>query len=345
MPLFKTNIFLFLFLTVTTFASLALVDRYEQVGPNLLTHHWIAKTADSNWIDISQNELNLFSSNPKTGAIVYQNLPLIEPGSVLFFSAEVKCDNVMPGKNPWNLARLSLVQNNGEKDRWDLLHAIAMLTGTHDWKNYYNFFYITHDTQTARVIAELNHATGSLQARNLQLYPVNETQTYLWIRDIMLFAWSAFFLLLVGSCLFAEKKSVLFRILLASAFISIVIGTSLPGYMKESILYQIESQLDTASPAFRDIVPWDLTKVWHACIFFLLGVALCWMMKKVPLTQMMAIILMMAAGTEIVQLYIDGRTPLVSDFFIDATGGLTGLALVRLFSKKERLTVQNQSSY
>ena len=115
--------------------------------------------------------------------------------------------------------------------------------------------------------------------------------------------------------------------------------------MKESILYQIESQLDTVIPAFRDIALWDLTKAWHACIFFLLGVALCWMMKKVPLTQLMAIILMMAAGTEIVQLYIDGRTPLVSDFFIDATGGLAGIALVRLFSKDERLAVQNQSSY
>ncbi|SFE64031.1 VanZ family protein [Nitrosomonas sp. Nm166] len=345
MPLLKTNIFIFFFLTVTTSVSLALVDRYQQVGPDLLTDHWITRTSDNNWINISENELNLFSSNPQAGAIVYQNLPIIEPGSVLFFSAEIKCDKVVPGKRPWNLARLSLVQNNGKNDRWDLLHAIAMLTGTHDWQSYHNFFYITHDTQASRVIAELNHSTGSLQIRNLQLYPVNETQTYLWIREVILFSWGAFFLLLVGSCLFAEKRSVLFRVLLASAFVSIVIGTSLPGYMKESVLHQIESQIDTANPVFRNLAPWDLTKVWHACIFFLLGVALCWMMKKVPFTQIMVIILMMAAGTEIVQLYIDGRTPLVSDFFIDAAGGLAGIALVRLFSTKEQLAIQKQSNY
>ncbi|HQV89247.1 MAG TPA: VanZ family protein [Nitrosomonas sp.] len=39
----------------------------------------------------------------------------------------------------------------------------------------------------------------------------------------------------------------------------------------------------------------------------------------------------MAGGTEIAQLYIEGRTPLVSDFFIDAAGGVTGMILIRAF--------------
>lgn len=332
MPLLKTNIFLFIFLAAATFASLAWIDRYQQAGPELLTDNWIAEVSENNRIEITENELTLFSNDPQTGARILQNLPVLEHGAVLLFSAEMKCDNVVPGKRPWNRARLLLVQNDGKKDRWDLPLLIASLTGTHNWKSYHNFFYITPKTQSARVVAELNQSTGSLQVRNIQLYPVSETQTYLWVRDIILFSWGAFFLLLVGSCLFANKRSVLFRALLASAFISIVIGTSLPGYVKTSVMYQIETQIDETSPALRDIVPWDLTKVWHFCIFLSLGLILYLMLKKVPFTEVVTIILMMAGGTEIMQLYIDGRTPLVTDFFIDAAGGIAGIALMRIFS-------------
>ena len=342
MPLLKINIFLFFFLAILTLASLILIERYEQAGPDLLTHHWVDKGQGNSKIDIKEGELSLFSNNSQIGASVYQSLPIIKHGTVLFFSAEVKCDNVLPGRDPWNLARVLLVQNNGQEDRWDLLHAVAMLTGTHEWQSYHNYFYITHETKTARIITELNQSTGSLYVRNLKLYPVNETKTYLWIKNAILFSWGTFFVLLIGSCLFAEKKSATLRILLASAFISIVIGTSLPGYIKDSVLYKIEAQIDFLNPVFRDIVPWDLTKVWHTCIFFLLGLVLCLMMRRVPFAHIVAVILMMAASTEIVQLYIDGRTPLISDFFIDAAGGFSGIASIKLFSFstiKNRLTI------
>ena len=330
MPLLKTNIFLFIFLAITTIASHLWIDRYQQIGPDLLTGNWEVMASKNSWVDITENKLTLSSRDSQTGAGAYQNLPMIEQDTVLTFSAEMKCDNVVLGKKPWNLARLILVQNNGKKDRWDLSHVVASLTGTCDWQSYRNFFYITPKTQSIWIAAELNQSTGSLQVRNLQLYPVRETQTYSRIRNIILFSWGAFFLLLTGSCLFAEKRSMLFRVLLASAFISIIVGTSLPGNMKDSVSHQIEMQIDTDSPAFKTIIPWDLSKVWHVCFFFLLGLILCLMLKKQPATQVMAIILMMAGGTEIVQLYIDGRTPLLTDFFIDAAGGIAGMALIRL---------------
>jgi VanZ family protein len=333
MPLLKTNVFLFILLTITTFASHVGINRYQQIGPDLLTGNWTTRASGGNRINITENELTISSGNPHAGAMIYQNLSAIEHGSVLLFSAEVKCDNVVRGKKPWHVARLILVQNDGKKDRWDLPLILAALTGTHNWDSYQNFFYITPETQAIRVAAELNQSTGSLQIRNVRLYPVNETQAYLWVKNIILFSWGAFFLLLVGSCLFAEKRSTLFRVLLASAFIAIVIGTSLPGYLKTSVMYQVEDQIDDISPTFTDIVPWELTKIWHACIFFLLGLALGLMIKKAPFSQVMVIILMMAGGTEIAQLYIDGRTPLVSDVFIDSAGGLAGILLIRLFSR------------
>ena len=299
MPLLKTNIFLFIFLAIATIASHLWIDRYQQIGPDLLTDNWEVMTSKNSWVDITENELTLSSRDSRTGAGAYQNLPMIEQDTVLIFSAEMKCDNVVLGKKPWNLARLILVQNNGKRDRWDLSLVVASLTDTHDWQSYRNFFYITPKTKSIWVAAELNQSTGSLQIRNLQLYPVSETQTYSRIRNIILFSWGTFFLLLTGSCLFADKRSMLFRVLLASAFISIIVGTSLPGDMKDSVSHQIEMQIDTDSPAFKTVIPWDLSKIWQFCFFFLFGLVLCLMMTKDSAIQAAAIILMLAGGTEI----------------------------------------------
>lgn len=335
MPLLKTHIAVFVVLTLVTFASLIWVDRYQQIGPNLLTDHWGIWAPGNNRADISEDELTLFSANSQVGVSVQQALPAIESGTVLLFSAEVKSEHVVRGKKPWNLARVVLVQNDGDKDLWNLPLILAALTGTQDWTYYQNFFYISPQTRTTRIIAELHQSTGTLQVKNLQLYPVHETATYIAAKRIILFSWGGFFLLVTGSCLFAEKRSVIFRALLAAAFMSVVIGTSLPGYLKTSVIYEVEAQIDDISPVINKVMPWELSKLWHACVFLLLGSALVLMIKHAPLTQLMTVTIMMAAGTEMMQLFIDGRTPLVSDFFIDSAGGLVGIYFTRFLQMKQ----------
>lgn len=343
MPLLKTNILLFIFLAIVTFACLFWIDRYQQVGPDLLSHQWNATTFGRNRVDISESALSLVSQDPRIITNAQQYLPVVERGSILLFSAEMKSDNVIPGRKPWNQARLLLVQNDGKNDRWNLPLTVATLYGTHDWDTYRNFFYITPQTQSVRVIAELSQSVGSFQIRNMQLFPVRETETYLWAKKLILISWGFFFAVLVGSCLFAEKKSALFRVVLTCAFISIIIGTSLPGYMKTSVVYEVETQIDVLSPAFADIVPWEITKIWHACIFLILGTILSMMAAKVPFVQVMIIIMMMAAGTEMIQLYIDGRTPLISDFFIDSIGGFIGALIIKLVSRNKAFSLTKHS--
>lgn len=337
MPLLKTNIFFFIFLAMITIFSHRGVDRYQQIGPELLTDNWIANVSGNGRVDSIKNQWTLFSSDPQVGASIHQDIPFVAPGTVLLLSAEVKSDHVVPGKNPWNLARLILVQNDGTRDLWDLPLIVAYLTGTHDWENYRNFFYITPETQSIRVIAELKRTTGTLQIRNPQLYPVSETERYLWTRDIILFSWGAFFLSLIGSCLFISRKTLIFRALLVSAFIAIIIGTALPGDIKDQILDEIETQIHADNQSFKAIIPWDLSKVGHFCFFFFLGSILCLMLAKKPIVHVMTIILMLAGGTEFAQIYIDGRTPLVADFLIDAVGGLSGIIVTRLFGKNKTI--------
>jgi hypothetical protein len=66
----------------------------------------------------------------------------------------------------------------------------------------------------------------------MRVYPVYENPDYKWVRDIILLAWGGYFLLFTGSFLFMDKKNILTRFLLVSAFIAIIAGTTLPGDMK-----------------------------------------------------------------------------------------------------------------
>ena len=330
MPLLKTNCFLFILLAAATLISYTWINQYEQAGPELLTTHWKFITSESNRIDITENGLILSANDAKTGVSIHQDLPLVNPGTTLLVSADVKVTDVVAGEKSWNLARIFLEQNDGEKGRWDRPHTVAALIGTADWKHYRTAFTISPETKSIRLFAQLSKSTGLLQIKNVQSYPVHVNQAYMWARASILFAWGAFFLLLTGSCLFIRGKTVLFRALLLITFIAIIAGISLPGDLKNQVSDEVKIQIDAESESFKTAIPWDLSKVWHFCFFFLFGLVLCLMMTEKPVFQVAAIMLMLAGSTEFVQLYIDGRSPLVTDFFIDATGGLLGITLIKL---------------
>ena len=345
MPLFKTHCFLFFLLTVATLVSHARFEQYVQIGPQLQTADWNFRTTESNRVEITENGLNLSSSKAGTVVSVHQFLPAVKPGTVLLVSADMQCANVIAGTHSWNSARLLLAQNDGKKDRWDLSHTVIALTGTHEWKNYRKAFIIAPETQSIRLLAQLSQATGSLQIRNIQVYPVYENPDYRSARTIILFAWGAYFLLLLGSFLLMHKKNILVHLLLVFAFISIIAGTTLPGDMKNQVSNEVKIQIDADSESFKTAIPWDLSKIWHLCFFFLFGAILCVTMRKEPILQTVTIILMLAASTEFAQLYIEGRTALLGDFFIDAAGGVVGVILSGIFiSKPKTVYTENKTA-
>ncbi|MDE2387646.1 MAG: VanZ family protein [Betaproteobacteria bacterium] len=344
MPLFKTHCFLFILLAAATLACYHQFDRYRQIGPELLTGEWKFRAMENSRIDITEKGLNLFSSDAKTGVSAHQDLAIAKPGAVLLVSADVKCGDVIASKQPWSVARIILAQNDGKQDHWNLPHTAVALTGSHDWKNYRKAFTIAPETQKIQLLAQLNQATGSLQIRNIHVYPVHENEAYQSVRNLILPAWGAYFLLFAGSFLFIDKKNFFIRLLLFSVFISIIAGITLPGDIKNLVLNDVKIQLDSESESFKAAIPWDLSKVWHFCFFFLFGLILLVTLEKRSILQGIVMILLLAGGTELTQLYIEGRTPLVSDFFIDAAGGIAGMVLTGIFISKQNNTPAKNST-
>lgn len=330
MPLFNVSCLLFIFLAVTTLVLHTQINQYVPIGSDLRDGSWKYHPVRSDNVEISGNVLTIYSNDAKIGINVQHDLFPVKPGTIILVSAEVKCTNVVPGKDTWSLARILFAQNDGKSDRWTLPHTVVGLTGNHDWKTYQTAFLVAEDTQSIRLYAQISQTTGLMKVKNLRVLPVLENEIYPTVKKTLLTAWGGFFLLLTGSLLFTRQKNIILRVSLLVAMISILAGTTVPSDIKIALLDEVKTQINAESDTFKETIPWDLDKAGHVFFFFLLGLILRVMMANGSIFQIIAVVLMLAAGTEITQLYIEGRTPLPSDFYIDAAGAAAGIALASL---------------
>ncbi len=330
MPTLRTHGILFLIMAWITILLHEWVPPYLPDGDELLTEQWNTRTTQTGRIDIENGTITLYSTNAQVDTGLVQYVLPTAPGTILMLSADASSTAVVAGTKPWHQARLLLVQHNGQRARWDLPITAISLTGTRSWENYRAYFTIAPDTRSIRIMAELSHATGTLQLKNIHLVPVLENPNHFWIQACLLASWSILFLLLLGTCLSVSHHTPLVRLALTAAFASIIIGTTLPGKIKNQLSDEVTTQIQAESQSFKAIIPWDLSKVWHVAVFFLLGMALKATMKQ-PWFAHLFIMILLATGTELAQLFISNRSPLVSDVLIDVAGGFGGQILMTLF--------------
>lgn len=337
MPLSRFNLLFFTLLAIATLLTHFFVERFRPTGNELLTAQWQTKISDESQVDIEQEHIRIFSDNPNDTVSAFQFLEQTPYRQLVLFSAEIRSNDIIRGKKPWHTGMVSITQKIGDKNDHFLPISTTSLTGTNEWKKYQDYFHIPSKTIILFSI-ELYKAVGLFEVRNIHFYPVEEMQTYIWSKNIILLLWIIFFILLTGSCYFTERKSVFLQLLVVVFFTLIVIGTGMQGDIKEFVFHIIHSQFDNTNtnPIF-DIIKWlslDLSKVGHFVLFFGLGCVLQLIARHIKVLEILTVILMLACGTELIQIYIDGRTPHISDVMIDLIGGTLGVLLARLFSSK-----------
>jgi VanZ family protein len=73
-----------------------------------------------------------------------------------------------------------------------------------------------------------------------------------------------------------------------------------------------------------------LAKIGHFFFFFLFGLVFSFLQKDESDTMVITNIVLLAGSTEIIQLFIDGRSFLLWDIIIDLNGALYGFILSKL---------------
>lgn len=326
---------LFVFLALGTVLSHKWIDQYEVIGPDMLTDQWQIRAGTDCQGVVQNNGLCLESQKPLKSISICQEVTGAKAEMTLLLSATMRCEKVTPGSKPWNRARLLLVQNDGKKERWDFPHTVGKpFEGTMNWKRFGTAFTVNPLTEKLRVVAQMSQCRGRFELKDIHLVPVIERPAYVWAKRVVLLLWALFGFVFVISFFFLTRRSTLLNVVLGLAFAGIIIGTTMPSGMKNQIIKKVKAGAafakETIVSADKQEIPWQPDKVGHFCLFALFGYILISVLEQDAGFTALVYTLMVAAGTELAQIYIDGRSGHLSDFFIDAAGGCLGIMIALL---------------
>jgi VanZ family protein len=346
----KQNILLFILLSLTTLCIAILIVQYQDVSQQPLLNadfsaklnQWQSYKSVNADIAINDKVLSLSSHATNTSVGVHQTITAPMGSKMVRLRASLRTKEVIAGENSWDKARLLLVQYFEGKAKWSLPHTVVALEGTNDWQEVSKVFTIAANCSEFRVVVQMSHCSGELFLQDLSLHQVEETTLYKWVKWFVHGAWISFIFFLFVPYLkntrfVLSKSPALFTIAV------ILIGTAMPAAVKNNIKKTIDSELteeiheistqvspakhnisqpDWLQPAIKKI---DITKIAHFALFALLVLILRQNNPARPVTLLMFDIFMLACATELNQLFIESRSPLVIDVIIDMTGGGAGL--------------------
>ena len=169
------KMFIFTLLTVFTLYPVFFLDRYLDIGDEMLKNHtfdqdtsqWqISKQRIGSSVGSVAGLLCLSSSNIKNRVNVWQNIQFSQKNPILRLQASLRCNDVVAGEKSWDKARLLLVQYQGGKGRWDISHSVASISGTKQWKQYSEVFFLAPDIDNLKVVMQLSRCKGAFYLKN-----------------------------------------------------------------------------------------------------------------------------------------------------------------------------------
>ena len=119
-------------------------------------------------------------------------------------------------------------------------------------------------------------------------------------------------------------------------FILIIIGVTIPADMKFQISGFANDLINMLSVVSEGYFTLDLAKIGHFFFFFLFGLVFSLLQKDESDTMVIINILLLAGSTEIMQLFIEGRSFLLWDVIIDLNGAFYGFIISKLLRSIRR---------
>jgi VanZ family protein len=322
-----------------TLGFFKLYDRYEPSGPELLTDpgfsrdftYWERSGRGTAQVT-AEGVLRLQVDTAGAGVAVRQYLP--DPGRyrLLRLSGTLKAQNIHPGSQFWQKGQLALVSLDGNQRMLPVPHLVVDLAGTQSWRTYQTVFRIPDRAAAVRVVVQLIGATGTLAAKNLSLYEVREKGGFAPYRKLGIGLW-VIGLLWWGLPWFSQLRLNWPQLAVCLTGFGITVGTLLPLNLKMQLELATSRTLAGLVPWWKPVIDQTLkaemvfSKLGHILFFALLAVSVRW---AYPGTKRLAVVLqllILAAVSEVLQFFVEGRVPAVADVGLDGAGALLGMGL------------------
>ena len=247
----------------------------------------------------------------------------------IYVSGRVRTKNVLRGPKESNTAKLILVPYHKQKAIHSAKQTVIKLTGSRDWQPVHGAFTIPPEADAVRLLVELSKCTGIIEVKHLQLVSVKTNAAYTWAKALFLGGWAVFFILSLW--MLYQVSHGWIRLLSMATVFCILIAVSISGPIKAQIYQWGMTHLSILRGLglyAGDTITMD--KYGHFLMFALLG--FFWgCSRRVSIIYQLAYILMLAIGSECIQIFILGRSPMVMDTAFDIMGGMAGLVFAWIF--------------
>jgi VanZ family protein len=324
------------FLVAISIAVFLFLPRYDLIGEPLLDHPAFADGLDgwerqglAKWSSNDPGSITLERQNLETRTAMTKDLTPPDGGSTLMLRAVVQVDDVRPGPEVWDQARIYLAQVDvGGNVLWGEDHNLFLVDGTTGIRNYSRVYDIPGNIKTLRLGIELKNATGKLTVNKLEVVEAKRPLAFFLVAGSLLLAWTG--LIVHGGRLALRGiDSVKLRIWLAVTSILAIIAIMMPGD-----LYADRWQAFAFHFGLEDL---DINSIAHGVIFAVLAFLVRLGRPSDPLWIHALAWLPVAFASEAMQLFSIGREPSLHDLILDMAGAMVGLALAEASLKVKRL--------
>jgi len=357
----------FVTLAVITLLFTNWYDPFSPVEPELLKNpnfseglsFWEHSKLPDNVAIEDQGIVKLHSTNPQSHVSITQIITDPLRFKFLRLSGQVKTEDVKPGKRGWQKARLILSSYDANGKWISSPHYVTALTGTNDWREYSEVFRIIPAAKQLHVSAQLPNAIGTMWIKSLSLMEVLKKRSVFYYNTGFLILWGVFLAILLVPYIISSY-SLIWRLVVVACILSVLIGSLAPGkqkneFLKDSALtiqkmVQPHKGIKSVAPSdiknkmIQEDIQWQkvsktIFKSGHFIFFALLAVTLRLSIPPDRKRFLIPDLMMVAATTELMQNFINGRNPLFMDLLIDLSGIFLGLLLAQawLQIKKKRL--------
>ncbi|MDO8282090.1 MAG: VanZ family protein [Thermodesulfovibrionia bacterium] len=348
---------LFLILAFLTVFIADYIGLYEEVGPELLANndfkegfaHWKRTGPDDLIVLEDPPAAKLYSKTPQNNISFFQGID--EPGRfrLLKLSGDLKTEAVSAGSREWYRAGLVLAHFDAKREWISAPHVVVALTGDNPWKRYEMLFKIKPEAEQVRVIAQLIKVTGSMWVKNLSLReavekPIYKYWQFIYVLWFIFLAW----LLppLVIDCNGMILKAVVFFTVTVILFGALTPGTSKLQFQEDAAgtIKKITGQ-ERPNIEIKDKIAVQeklkITKRWiladksgHFILFSILALSLAAGFSMDRYMMLIIVVAMFAGTTEVMQFFVDDRTPQIYDWLIDLSGAVSGFLLFAAVRRK-----------
>lgn len=327
----STLVLLAVLLVALTAAIFLLMPRYQTLDRPLISEtafngdlaSWtqagdISKTnGDPAGVVLRNND------NVKTTYLT-QDIELPRGKTLLMLRAEVQGQDVRPGIEDWDQARIYLVRISAGGDAlWREDHNLFLMNGTTDVRNYSRAYSIPEEITTARLGIELKNASGQLTVNKLTLEVAKRPMPFLLAIGWLVIGWG---LLITYSAVQVLKgiQSSGIRLCLGIALVLSIIALFIPGYLFADPLRDATGRFGAGGL--------DISTLGHGVMFAILAFLVRLGRPFDQLWMHASLWLLIALASEVLQLFTMDREPSVIDFLLDGAGLLIGLALAEIRS-------------